>query len=139
MACQAKILNNSEYQQKYRLENRIVRREKLRIWRLRNPQLVSKTKRRNNFMSKYKLTLRQVDEILKSQNGLCAICRSPVLLGGKGGAKIDHCHKTNIIRGILCSTCNTGLGHFKDSINNLCEAIKYLSLNVSNVIVVKAS
>ena len=34
--------------------------------------------------------------------------------------------KTNKIRGLLCSNCNRGLGHFKDNIDILKSAIKYL-------------
>ena len=39
---------------------------------------------------------------------------------------IDHNHKTNKIRGILCGNCNMGLGHFKDNLDVLKNAIKYL-------------
>jgi hypothetical protein len=39
---------------------------------------------------------------------------------------VDHCHNTGKIRGILCTKCNTGLGSFKDNIELLMNAIKYL-------------
>ena len=32
---------------------------------------------------------------------------------------IDHCHDSGKIRGLLCHQCNSGLGMFKDNINNL--------------------
>ena len=38
----------------------------------------------------------------------CVIC------GSVENLVVDHCHKTNIIRGMLCNHCNRGLGHFKD-------------------------
>ena len=39
---------------------------------------------------------------------------------------VDHCHETNQIRGLLCSSCNIGLGQFQDSIKLLSKAIDYL-------------
>lgn len=45
---------------------------------------------------------------------------------------LDHCHITGKIRGFLCSNCNTGLGLFKDNINLLESAIKYLRTHNDN-------
>ena len=42
---------------------------------------------------------------------------------------VDHCHKTGKIRGLICDSCNVGLGRFKDNIDNLKNAIKYLEKN----------
>jgi hypothetical protein len=39
---------------------------------------------------------------------------------------IDHCHETNLVRGLLCHDCNKGLGNFKDNIIFLQIAIEYL-------------
>lgn len=44
---------------------------------------------------------------------------------------IDHCHKTNKIRGYLCNACNLSLGMLKDSISTLENAIKYLNQSES--------
>lgn len=47
------------------------------------------------------ITLDQYKELEKKQNYCCAIC-------GKRSNKlrVDHCHKTGIIRGLLCTKCN---------------------------------
>lgn len=39
---------------------------------------------------------------------------------------VDHCHDTGIVRGLLCHNCNRALGLFKDKIEVLKNAIKYL-------------
>jgi hypothetical protein len=39
---------------------------------------------------------------------------------------IDHDHTTGEVRGLLCPTCNAGLGHFKDSPELLLKAALYL-------------
>lgn len=39
---------------------------------------------------------------------------------------IDHCHETKDVRGLLCRRCNHGLGFFKDKIDLMNNAIKYL-------------
>lgn len=39
---------------------------------------------------------------------------------------VDHCHKTGVNRGLLCSSCNIGLGYFKDSPETLRSAADYL-------------
>ena len=38
----------------------------------------------------------------------------------------DHDHKTGLFRGVLCRQCNLGLGHFKDNIKVMYEAVRYL-------------
>ena len=70
---------------------------------------------------KYGLTKDQFDAMVKSSGGRCEICNEPLII-----ANVDHDHKTGIVRGLLCSNCNTALGLFKDSTTNLASAIIYL-------------
>ncbi len=66
----------------------------------------------------------------KKQNNVCAICGNPeIAIDQRGKLRnlaVDHCHKTGKIRGLLCTNCNKGLGHFKDSPDLLTKAIEYL-------------
>lgn len=61
--------------------------------------------------------------LLNHQNNSCAICLESFF---KTVPHIDHNHLTGEVRGLLCVSCNTSLGRFKDSIPVLQNAITYL-------------
>jgi hypothetical protein len=73
---------------------------------------------------KYGITLEDYNTMLKKQDYKCGICKDP--LNTKKRFNIDHNHNSGYVRGLLCSFCNWGLGHFKESIENLNNAVKYL-------------
>ena len=68
--------------------------------------------------------LQAFEDLLASQNGVCAICIQPFISNKL--THVDHCHTTGMVRGILCYGCNLGLGHFKDKADLLQRAIGYL-------------
>ena len=74
----------------------------------------------------YGITLEDYAAMLKKQDGKCAICGARTPGSGKKMWSIDHDHATGEVRGLLCGTCNTGLGMFKDSADNLRAAANYL-------------
>lgn len=53
-------------------------------------------------MRTYGLGKGEYEALFKAQGGKCAIC------GGtrKQRLSVDHCHKTQLVRGLLCRTCN---------------------------------
>lgn len=59
---------------------------------------------------------------LTIQEHKCAICREPL----PERNDIDHCHETNVVRGILCPPCNKMLGFARDNVNTLRAAAYYL-------------
>lgn len=61
------------------------------------------------------------DKIYRQQDGKCAFGHTSKKL------HVDHCHKTGVVRGLLCYNCNNGLGRFKDDIEILEKAIVYLT------------
>lgn len=84
---------------------------------------------RSSIQRLYNLTIQEYEKLLKSQNHRCAICESKIGNSKTSRLFVDHCHTTNIIRGLLCSNCNHGLGQFKDSPKLLKRAISYLTSN----------
>jgi len=65
------------------------------------------------------------DALWDFQKGLCGICGSELMWDSKL-THVDHDHETGEIRGLLCSICNQGLGSFRDDIELLRSAVKYL-------------
>lgn len=77
---------------------------------------------RRTQLKQYGLTLDCYDKLFKKQKGKCKICNST----SKKRLNVDHCHETGKVRGLLCWNCNIALGYFKDNINYLSNAIRYL-------------
>jgi DNA-directed RNA polymerase subunit RPC12/RpoP len=59
---------------------------------------------------KYGIDLKQYEEMLLDQNGLCAICDRPPPNSYKKRLSVDHNHETGEVRGLLCTRCNSMLG-----------------------------
>ena len=78
---------------------------------------------------RFGLTKEQYLTMFEAQGFGCKICNSKNPGAGKKYFSIDHCHKTNKIRGILCHGCNAGLGMFQDSASFLLQAVEYLKGN----------
>lgn len=74
---------------------------------------------------RYKINLLKYNEILKEQDYKCAICGIPECNLTISMA-VDHNHETGNIRGLVCNSCNKGIGLFKDNIELLQFAINYL-------------
>ena len=79
--------------------------------------------------AQYGITGDKYASLLLEQNNLCAICGSPEKTKKNGkvlSLSVDHDHTSGNIRGLLCLSCNTGLGKFQDSENILRKAAAYL-------------
>lgn len=76
-------------------------------------------------LNNFNLKPERYEEMLLEQNGKCAICFKECPTGRN--LAIDHNHKTNEVRGLLCQSCNLGIGKFYDDKALLDRAIQYLN------------
>ena len=110
----------------YYSNNREHVKAKSKEWREANPDKV----RANHLRQLYGISLEQYDSMVAAQENKCAICIKVV-----DDLCVDHDHNCcpgskscgKCVRGLLCQTCNSGLGFFKDSSDMLKSADSYLS------------
>lgn len=93
----------------------------LDLERAERPPRISK---RDALLKSYGLNQQSYDALLKSQNGVCAICKRPNW--NRKHPHIDHDHKTGKTRGLLCGACNHVLGRIEDNIETARAIVKYL-------------
>lgn len=77
----------------------------------------------------YRITLEEYNQMLISQNGVCAICQQPetrIRDGKVSLLAVDHDHETGKNRGLLCFRCNLGIGYFQDDSTLTSAATSYL-------------
>ena len=80
--------------------------------------------------TRFGITLDEYKSKLIQQRGVCAICGQPETATQRGKIKllsVDHNHKTNQIRGLLCDKCNHLLGDCVEDVAVLDSAIRYLT------------
>lgn len=91
-----------------------------------NPDKHRTTAYRAALKTNYGLTPEDKAALYLAQKGCCAICYQP--FSESFNTHVDHVHESSppLVRGLLCSRCNFGLGHFKDSPERLLSAVAYL-------------
>lgn len=124
---------------------KVADRVRLRAWRRNNPEKkrsqakrsyarrkASGRARADKLHKKYGITVAQRDQLFAAQGSKCAICHT--MRPGRYW-HTDHDHGTNIVRGILCESCNLGLGQFRDNPELLRSAAQYVEWHKAKVLV----
>ena len=104
----------------YQNKNRDVILKKAKENYKKNPELYKE--RRLKY--KYGLTFADKEKMFAEQEGKCNICLNNFQIHE---LHIDHNHKTNLVRGLLCPHCNTALGLVKEDTNILINMVNYLN------------
>ena len=117
-----------EYQREWHRRNKDRYKEVRRQWYEANKDKVNTDSKARYTAKQFGLTVEEYDTIRASTSN-CECCLTQLSLRER---RLDHCHTTGKIRGILCNSCNTGIGMFKDSTELLKSAIDYLEKNGSS-------
>jgi len=95
---------------KYYHKDATDRARRVRQYRKDNPDAVKNVVLKRRFG----ITIEQYKSILTSQDNKCALCLTENPGRKDKFFQVDHCHKTNKVRALLCLTCNLALGAAKD-------------------------
>lgn len=112
----------------YRRQPEIRKKERAgyTAWRNADKERAKRLDFRNNLRVHFGLTVEQYTAMVEAQNGVCAICGKPESHPRKKNLAVDHCHTTGKIRGLLCNSCNTGIGLLKEDERLFLRTIEYL-------------
>lgn len=99
-------------------------RRKVEYWSDKKEKL-NAIRKKAHLKHRYKIDIEQWNQMYENQKGLCKICgvHSSEL---KISLVVDHCHKTNAIRHLLCTNCNWLIANAKEDVQILKSAISYL-------------
>jgi hypothetical protein len=128
----ARLMTSPEYREK---------RRAYQVEKLKSPEFRARRDEQNRhawLKRKYGLAPEEYDAMHRTQQGACAICGCI----GDRWLDVDHEHvvgfddlppaeKKRFVRGLLCKPCNGGLGLFRDNLESLQQAIRYLGVRAT--------
>jgi hypothetical protein len=93
-----------------------------------NLKVNQKRARDLKFRRLFGITHEDYDRMLMDQHGRCLICGATEskISHALVPLVVDHDHGTGRVRGLLCGSCNAGLGMFADDPDRLVAAAAYL-------------
>lgn len=107
---------------------REIHRAGTKSWYHNNPE-----KAKSQRLKRYGIDYEGYNKLREKQSCSCAICGKHETKVSQGRATtpatalhVDHCHETQVVRGLLCTNCNIILGKCYDDVSILLKAIQYL-------------
>lgn len=98
-------------------------RNKLRV---EDPEKLILSNRNTKLKRAYGITHSDYLVMLEKQDHKCACCGKDNKNAGVKGLVVDHNHTTGEIRELLCTQCNTALGHLKEDVEIIQNLINYV-------------
>lgn len=127
-----------QYRKQYYQDNKAAIAVKAKEWNDKNKDKVKQAqkeryqnikheRRVNSLKQLYGITAADYERMLADQGGACAICGSTDHKSSRTKYfAVDHDHTTGEVRGVLCHSCNKGLGLLQDNPKVLKAAASYL-------------
>jgi hypothetical protein len=93
--------------------------------------------RSKNLKRLYGMSPEEYQAMFTAQNGVCAVCGQPeTSLDSRTrqvkNLQVDHCHKTGIVRALLCKECNNALGLLHDDPERIRLLLNYVEFYQAN-------
>ena len=123
-AKQWRLNNNGSDRQNHRewYAKNLEEQRKVKLARYhKNPEQAKNSK----LKARYGLSLEDVEKMRENQGNKCLVCLKS--FSEKITPRVDHCHVSNKIRGLLCHKCNSAIGYFEENIESLRRAIEYIN------------
>ena len=105
----------SKYHMKYYLDNKNDIKQKTKQYHLLHPIKRKRYQKDHHFKYTYGISIKQRNEMIIKQGYECLSCHIDLRKLKDKDIHIDHNHKTNKIRGILCNKCNFALGLLEEN------------------------
>ncbi|WP_446750262.1 endonuclease VII domain-containing protein [Streptomyces sp. MH60] len=109
----------------------------LTFWSAQPPRRVpaEPPKPRGRRWPKFRLTDEEYARTVAAQGGSCAVCRREP---GRRSLSVDHDHRCcattpacgTCVRGLLCTSCNTGLSHFNEDAELIIRTAEYVEAHM---------
>lgn len=113
-----------QYDRERRARNKEWHRSQNSAYYKKNRDRVDQYRRDWYLRKKFGIGLNEYNDLVELQSGLCAICRRPP--NGQGKLHVDHDHVTNVVRGLLCFSCNVAIGYLREDKETIKRMIDYL-------------
>ena len=101
-----------------------------KAWRIANPEKVRRYHFSKSLRLRNRISLKQYEALVLAQGGKCAICGALTGRGSSVRLYVDHDHASDVVRGLLCQRCNSGLGLLGDTVEVVRAALAYLEKGV---------
>jgi hypothetical protein len=123
-----KAARHKAYKARYFQKNKARIHKRIVEYGIKNPEKVKQQRMKYHLRHNRGIEMEEYNYLLTIQNKKCAICDYQEPEGAEAAHKlyIDHDHNLGKVRGLLCMRCNAAIGHFRESLTFMENAVEYM-------------